>query len=402
MTDLPQETPVQISLPALRISQPIGDFFIGIMPARELTRICDFDIRRLHKKAGIDEYLGIQREIDPKRIKQLLKYVGTVDATFPTAVIIAVDERCADIEYVCAEVSDRICKLTLRNIPAAKSVVVEDGEAIEPDPVLFRQIARVLDGQHRVKALMDSGKADFDINVAIFIGSDIATQAGIFSTVNLAQTKVNKSLVYDLFSYNRSRSPEKTCHEIAVVLDRDAESPFYQRIKRLGVATEGRFYETLSQATFVKALMPYISNDPIGDRDLGKRGKSFARSEPSRRNKEVFRDFFVEDRDAELTKLVWDYFDVVREKWPKAWDHTGSGRILNKTTGFDALMRFLRAAYLDITTPGSTVRKEAFARIFSSVTLTDDDFSPNRYIPGSSGTGQLYRDLLSMSGVQRP
>ena len=83
----------------------------------------------------------------------------------------------------------------------------------------------------------------FEVNVAIFIGVDIADQAAIFSTVNLAQTKVNRSLVYDLFEYSKTRSPEKTCHDVAVLLDRVPESPFFEKIKRLGVATEGRFGE---------------------------------------------------------------------------------------------------------------------------------------------------------------
>jgi hypothetical protein len=49
------------------------------------------------------------------------------------------------------------------------------------------------------------------------------------------------------------------------------QSPFKNRIKRLGVATDGRFGETLSQATVVKGILPYISDDPLEDRDRGKR-----------------------------------------------------------------------------------------------------------------------------------
>jgi hypothetical protein len=39
--------------------------------------------------------------------------------------------------------------------------------------------------------------------------------------------------VYDLTELAKTRSPHKTCHDVAVVLDNESSSPFYQRIKRL-------------------------------------------------------------------------------------------------------------------------------------------------------------------------
>lgn len=112
--------------------------------------------------------------------------------------------------------------------------------------------------------------------MAIFIGADISQQANIFSTVNLAQTKVNKSLAYDLADLAKYRSPQKTCHMISVMLDSREDSPFYQRIKRLGVKTQGRVQlEPLTQAVFVEALMKFISAEPMKDRDLLQRKKVF-------------------------------------------------------------------------------------------------------------------------------
>jgi DGQHR domain-containing protein len=118
------------------------------------------------------------------------------------------------------------------------------------------QVASIIDGQHRLKGREEAHKDEFEVPVSIFIGADDATEAMLFSIVNLAQTKVNRSLVYDLFSVAQSRSPEKTCHEVVVALDRMEESPFQNRIKRLGVATDGRFGEALSQVTAVKGILP--------------------------------------------------------------------------------------------------------------------------------------------------
>src|SRR3954449_201724 len=65
-------------------------------------------------------------------------------------------------------------ELTLSNRP---------GDFDDSETVLFREIARVIDGQHRIAGLKDyTGTPDaFQVNVAVFVGADIADQANIFS-----------------------------------------------------------------------------------------------------------------------------------------------------------------------------------------------------------------------------
>ncbi len=145
-----------------------------------------------------------------------------------------------------------------------------------------------------------------------------------FSTVNLAQTRVSPSLAYDLFSFAKSRSPQKTCHNIAVALDQHEKSPFYQRIKRLGVATDGRFNETLTQSTFVRALMPYVSAEPMLDRDALLRGKTLLAASKSELERLIFRNMFLEEKD-EIMDVVWNYFSAVRERWSDAWTRVERG-----------------------------------------------------------------------------
>src|SRR5690348_2345080 len=93
-----REDPRSITLPVLRIEQPIGGFFVGSIKAKDLVDIADFDIRRLTKEEGIDSYLGIQRELDPKRVEEIRLYVRGPDATFPTSVVLAVPEACVALE----------------------------------------------------------------------------------------------------------------------------------------------------------------------------------------------------------------------------------------------------------------------------------------------------------------
>jgi DGQHR domain-containing protein len=347
------ESPISFSFPCIRVKQPIGEFFIGSMDCKKLCDISYFDVRRImQEEREIETYLGIQRPLNKKRVKEIAEYVKTVDASFPTSIILAIPSMCASYD-------DDMKEMTLSNYL----------EGSEEEHILYRQIAKVLDGQHRIEGLQDYSGPIFELNISIFVDIDIAEQAYIFSTVNLAQTKVNKSLVYDLFDLAKSRSPQKVCHNIAVALDSHSASPFYQRIKRLGVSTRGRFGETLTQATFVQSLMKYISKEENIDRDIYKRKRTPKKIDDEASKQLIFRNMMIDEKDVEITDIVFNYFDAVRERWPEAWNASGRGIMLNKTNGFKGLMRFLRVAYLSLTDPGGVPMKEEFFEILIKLIL---------------------------------
>ncbi len=384
MKNAPKEGPFEISFPCIKVVQPIGEFYTASIGSKDLVRITWADVRRLEEgEREFETYLGIQRPLNPKRVKELQEYVKTSDACFPSAVILAVESKCAVYD-------ETTNTMTLRNAPELD----EEGRA-----VIAGEIAKVLDGQHRIEGLRFYEKEDFQINVSLFVDIDIAEQSYIFSTVNLAQTKVSKSLVYDLFDLSRSRSPQKLCHNIAVALDGQEGSPLFHRIKRLGSATPGRSHETITQATFVEALLKYISKEPNKDRDLYMRGRK-----PSLESSDVlrtllFRNMMIKEQDLELADILWRYFSAVAERWPTAWYFTGQGLMLNKTNGFRALMRFLKHVYLFIASPGQVPSQDAFKKVLDRIDLADADFNVDRYKPGSSGEGELYRELLKLSGL---
>ncbi len=382
-----RESPRNVTLPAIQLEQPVGKFFICSIPALALYEICKFDIRKMSQSEGIDEFLGIQREVNPKRLSEIKHYITTQDATFPTAAIIAVDERCCAFAPLAAD--PRMGVITLSNY-------LDKDDA--NNDILYRDIAKVLDGQHRIKAFENGCAQTFELNVAIFVGADIATQAEIFSTVNLAQTKVNKSLVYDLFSMAKTRSPEKSAHEITVLLDRRHDSPFHQLIKRLGVATSGRIGETLSQATVVRGILSHITKDVLVDREIGKRQREWA-FKSGDEYRFIFRYSFVKGEDDKIFLNILNYFKAVKDKWPKSWADRGTGNILVRTNGYLAFMRFMRPAVLSYDVRPNLVPKEHFEALMSKIDLPDGSFTTDNYPPGTSGETRLYRDLLDKSGL---
>ncbi|MDR7118366.1 DGQHR domain-containing protein [Caulobacter sp. BE254] len=366
---------IRFTFPCIKVKQPIGDLYIGSLPFKVLCAIADFDVRRvMQEDRDVERYLGIQRQINQKRVKELEEYVNFSDASFPGSIIIAVDDRCAAFDQTAST-------MTLSN--------VRDSD----DPVLVRQIARVIDGQHRIAGLYQCRQENFDCPVTILVGMDIADQGLMFARVNLSQTPVNRSLVYDLFELTQSRSPQKLCHDITVRLDREIEGPFFKRIKRLGIATPGRNAELLSQATIVKGIMPHISDFPDRDRDALLRRKTLPR--PSHREKErmILREWFLDERDEDIYSAIDTYFDAVRERWPKAWQADGRGYVLPRTNGYLALMRFFRDSWLYWSTPGKQVSKDQHLQLLRRVALTDDQITTEMFLPGTSGEAALYKAL---------
>lgn len=378
MTSRVEEGAVEFSVNAIQIRQPLGDFLIASIPSKLLCEITYFDVRRMLKERDVETYLGIQRPLNQSRVDELQKYVRTVDACFPTAVILAVDGRSAIFDPTNNQ-------LTLRNDPNP-----EEGL----DPIYYRNIAKVLDGQHRIAGLMEYPKDDFEVNVSIFVDIDIEDQAYIFSTVNLAQTKVNRSLAYDLSELTKTPSPQKTCHNIAVALDQLDSSPLYHRIKRLGTATPGRSIELLTQATFVEALMPFISSTPTLDRDILKRGNRLATPTPSEIEKHPLRPFFVSGEDLKIADVLFRYFSAVRDKWPTAWNTDEKGLILNRTNGFRALMRALKPICNILQPHKKMPSKDDFDAFFAKVQINDDEFTVDNFKPGTSGESLLFKKLI--------
>src|ERR1017187_8381671 len=245
-----------ISVPCIEIQQPIGKFYIGAIDSHALVNISFADRRRIEKgERDIEIISGIQRPLAKKRIEELRKYVQSVDASFPTGIILAIDSENADYD--------------------SKAHVMK----IKNDS----NVAKIIDGQHRIEGLVGyEGQEAFQLNVTMFIEMDMEDQALLFATINLKQTPVGKSLAYDLYEFAETRSPQKTCHNIARLLNSRSNSPFFKRIMILGTAT-GSPNETLTQAAFIDPLLRYITQTPLTameDRDALKRGKKLPEMEP--------------------------------------------------------------------------------------------------------------------------
>ncbi|KIN64888.1 DGQHR domain protein [Sulfitobacter noctilucicola] len=375
-----------------RVSQPIGEFYVGRIESRALRAISYVEIREF-LEGKQRKIAGIQRERNEGRINEIKRYVNLEYATFPTSVIISVPPECVEFEPLINDSSGEpsLFNMTLQTF----------GEEGEEDYTPLDRVAFIIDGQHRVAGLegLQDGKL-FDVNVSVFIGASEADKAEIFARVNQAQTKVNPSLVVDLASFYEERGPMKFAHETILAMNHDEDGPFHDKIKRLGKAEAGKGHiQTLAQATVVKPVLDYITPDPEGDRNKRYKGIFSSKRPVNAWTRHIFQPFYDDDNDAAVFLCLTNYFNAVKARWPKLWDDAPAGTVLNRTTGYGALMKFLRPVYLSKCDKGEILTREACDEVFRGISIPDRELTREHFLPGSSGVSTLYNRLLSESGL---
>jgi DGQHR domain-containing protein len=371
-----------IKITCIEVTQPIETFYVGKINWQDLLKIAKRDIERIRQEGegSIDGYLGIQRELSKNRLAEIAEYVSFNDATFPNSIVISIDSTSYN------EANDEIEE----NILSFENGILElrdDGK-----------IAKIIDGQHRVfgleKYATDNGlfkdELKFELIITIFIDIDEEYQANIFSTINKAQTKVNKSHVYDLYSFSKTRSPQRTSHNVIKLLNEEEDSPFYHLIKRLGKADFKN--ETIAQATLADCIIKYISNNPPKDRNILRTGAKLAPVEGAEKDKYFFRNWFIKEEDVKIAKVIWNYFEAIKRKWPIAWGNLDF--ILTKSTGVIAFMRFLKDL-VELLGMEKIITVDDFKGILNKIEIKDTDLVNDVYQSGGVGQSALYKVLIS-------
>jgi len=316
-----------MSYPVLAFEQPAGTFYLSAMPAEEVIRISRAT-PRVFDPETLTSGGGIQRPPSKPRLKLIAEYAESSDAAFPTPILLAVE---------------------------GKDCTLKDGKI----SVEGKQVADIVDGQHRILGLSTSDeRTQFTLPVVFIIDATEEQKALLFATINGTQTKVPASLIYELFGVTESRSPAKTCHEIARSLNTMKDSPWYRRLKMLGRKSTTGSLESLSQGTFVKFLLPLISKNPARDRNLLKQHKP-----PEAYPDCVFNDYFREEKDSIILKILLNTFRAARSVWPKEWDEPEEF-VLSKTLGFSGIM----GALPDMVRAGrAQSRNDLSEKYFSSI-----------------------------------
>lgn len=335
-----------IELKYIKVEQPIGEFYITSIDASTLAKVAIVERRN-------DNPDAVQREQSEKRIKEIAKYTGDSDATFPTPIIIAVDDN-------------------------AEIIIDEETQVIRFEDNQI--IGEVIDGQHRLEGIKSSNHiGKFQLPCVLMFNLFPEQKAYVFSIINSKQTRVNMSLIYDLFALSTVRSPYKTCHETARAFNKEKDSPFYNRLKMLGKKTEGQELASLSQGTFIKYMLELISKNPDEDMRKLKNGESLQEDKRC-----VLRNYFIEEQDAVIYKILFNLYSAVKFVFNEEWINPNK-YIISKSIGFGAVIKAFPVMYA-IGISKNKLTKEFFVDIFEQfrtdlieqkIELTSEHFGSN-------------------------
>ena len=369
---------MKIIFPYIEIEQPIGTFYMSTINAEVLAQIVSIQRRNEKEKQNLfgnnrlpkDEE-GVQREQSKERVESISKYCQDPDATFPTPIIISIYR---DKEYT------------------------DNGHEFIFDIDEYDTIGDVIDGQHRLLGIMKSKRAvDFNLPVVLMFNLTMEEKAYVFSIINSTQTKVSMSLIYDLFDLSKTRSFQKTAHEIARSLNKMNNSPFFNRLKMLGKKDDNQYYATLSQGTFVTQLLSLMTKDPNGERSALKRNKPLPKDEHL-----PLRQYFLEGKDDVILKIILNCFSALKIIFPDEWKNPDRN-ILWKTTGFGGVIKAFPKIY-KYGIVENDLSQSFFEKIFASfkeyMQVNNKDFTSKFYSGGGEQLqGKLCQDILRANNL---
>jgi DGQHR domain-containing protein len=267
-----------IEFPSLAIRQGSTTLYLLAAKASELWSILKIN-RKIEDK---DE--GYQRVLSASRVRAIARYIESKQVIGPS-ITVTFDKAVFDE------------KKGLLRVPTESDA------------------GWVIDGQHRLAGAANA-KDDINLPVVAFIGLDVESQIRQFVTINKEAKGVPSSLYYDLLKHIPGKKPADVAKEraadIAGILKRDEESPFFGRIVITTAPKKGE----LSLTNFVRKVAPLVQE-----------GKGT----------------FGPYTEQEQRHIISNYYNAIKNVFPKEFEMPNS--IFFQTIGFGALMNALPTVF---------------------------------------------------------
>lgn len=307
--------PKEIKVECMKIKQSGMKFYSFVLNSKDLRDIAWVSRREVGPQ-------GYQRYLSTKRLKEVGKYIKKPRATFPNSIIV---NFAAD-------------KVRFEARPDGRH-----GTLIIPKKE--EGVAWIIDGQHRLYGFNYSEGKEFDLLISAFIGLTTSDQATIFKIINSTQKGVSPSLIYDLIDLTKDAEYlDERAHEIVKALNNDDDSPWMDMIKMIG-----RGKGLISQAALIGDL------------------------------KKVLQDaIFKEYPSGEQIKILKDYFKVLKELFPTAWEN--KKYVLCKTLGVAAVLMIMPKVLIHCTIR-SDFSQQTMKKIMKDL--------PNIQVPTETGFEQI-------------
>lgn len=385
-----------VRCPAIRVRQPLGEFYICSLPADMLLQVTYSDrLRVLEETPPSVPYhvRGAQRDLVRRKVREIGSYIDTVEAAFPNSIILG-----ANYSEGGELINDESVRWKIEIEP-------ENGHAELVIPSA-QKLASVIDGQHRLSAfklVSSERQRAVELLCAVYLDLPVPFHAYLFATINFNQKKVDRSLAYELFGYDLENeppaawSPEKAAVFFCRKLNTESDSPLATHIRVAAANSDflmgpnGSWY--ISTAAVVDGILRLFSSNPKADKDV------MHRVELSQRSRSMlaadgtpFRSLFLEGNDLAIYTAIKNFFSAASlTVWRDATDRS----YIRKTVGIQGLFDVLRTILLRRFPTDRSISISYFSGILgsaSNVNFADDFFQ-------ASGKGRSrIKNILEIAG----
>ncbi|MCZ4245460.1 DGQHR domain-containing protein [Pedobacter punctiformis] len=334
-----------LELQALKVNQPLGEFYVVSISAKDLLSVSFSEPLRYIDSSGAVQ--GSQRVQDDKRLKEIATYIETVEMAFPNSIILGANYNKNGIISKDGDERWRITKD--ENCGTFKLIIPQE-----------LPLAAIIDGQHRLKAFQHVTKQerfdDLQLLCSVYFDLPNSYQAFLFATINSNQKRVNRSVALEQFGYNVDDEPEMawTPEKFAVFLSRklnvdSINSAFYQHIKVTLLDGDKLFPDGLrpgwevSTATIVDGIDGLITSNAKRDRVMMQEVSVFKGRNRSmiKKVKDVspLRELFINGNDQAIYDIITSFFNAFRNQF---WLSYNEKSYIFKTVGVQAAFDVLK------------------------------------------------------------
>ena len=401
---------------ALCVIQPIGTFYIAVLPAELLLEVAASDVMSATLNLnGVGYSLtGTQRLVKDKRLNQIADYIDRIDSAFPNSIILAANHNMEvgidqdELEAIGLEESEQAETVPGEGlVPESKAWTVSEQEGgcfklCIPSP---EKLAAIIDGQHRLFAFAKADprtRLSMELICAIFLDLPKPLQAQLFATINSTQKPVDRSLTFELFGYNVADEPEAlwTPDKLAVFLTRklgtESGSPLKGKITvapKRDIALRAlaeRASWRVSTAVVVDGIIRLFSTNPKRDANAMRTPTALPRSalRDGARDRSPLREEFISGNDTLIHRIVENYLVACSRLF---WERALPSSYILKTVGVQALFDILRKL-----APSALEAKDLRVAYFEEKLkpASDIDFSEAQFqVPAGSGRSTIRRAI---------
>lgn len=411
MTDFPY------SAKALKVEQPIGVYYVTVLPAELLLEVAFSDALIARYVEGTQSYEldGTQRLPQPKRLEPIASYLNRTDAAFPNAIILAANYRIEDGRLEDAEDGGADGDMGTDTTSAGTDrrwQITEAGDGCYTITIpTADKLAAIIDGQHRLFAFAKARpeRRSMSLICSVFLDLPKPYQAQLFATINSTQKPVDKSLTYELFGYNIIEEPEErwSPDKLAVFLTRrlntEAGSPLEGRVviapkkdevlQQLAAGTTWK----VSTAVVVEGVMRLFTTNPKHDsaRLLDETRKNRIALSDGRKDRSPLRSAYLEGNDIAIYTLVLNYLRACHDLF---WSQAPDGSFITKTIGVQALFDILRTKLAKPAFESRTISVDYFADQLAGADTIDFTSAEFRNLSGA-GRSYIRRKIESATGL---